>query len=341
MKFKKEVKEMANKELLSAFYHPTTTVIIDDNKSFLKTITLLFTTSKIHTFEDPLIALAFLNKYLRPTLSLKKPLQASDPELYAIEEYQVNVNLMSFSSIINNPERFEEIAVIIVDYHMSGIDGIELCKRLKGHRYKIVLITADEDRGLAVDELNNGTIDFYLMKNDPNFNKKLNEIVAKMQKAYFHELSKSVVETLMDDKNSILSLPTFPSFLNNFIENNRIAEYYLIDPTGSFLMLDSTGKVHWLIIKRDEDLNGFLDLATDSQAPTTVLNALEARTMIPFFATKNEMSQVEGKHWESFIYPSKHVPDIDNFYYAHITNKELFPLNTKIFSYNDFLKKTS
>lgn len=317
---------MTNHKLLSAFYHPTTIVAIDDNQNFLKTIKLLFAGTKVELFEDPLTALAFLNQYSQPTLSAKKVLTADAPELYAIENYQFNLNLINFLSVLNNAARFNEIAVVIVDYHMAGMNGLELCGKLKDHGYKIILITADEDRSIAVDELSKGTIDYYLMKNEPEFNNKLNAIVEKMKMAYFYELSKSIIEPLARDMSSIFNQIAFADFINHFITENNITEYYLIDPNGSFVMIDIDSNIHWLIIKSDEDLNAYLDLATDSQAPLGILNAIKARTILPFFATKSEITQVEGKLWENHTYPARPIKNIENFYYGHITDKVLFPL---------------
>lgn len=328
--------------LLSPFYYPTSIVVVDDNQSFSEAVSgILTSVSHVYTFTDPIKALSFLENYAE-TSSAMKTLQAEDNELYASEEYRLNINLTKFMQRLQDPDRFKEIAIVIVDYHMEQMNGIELACRLrelKSLYSKIILITADKDRAISVDALNEKQIDFYIMKSDPDFNEKLNKLVIKMQMSYFTELSKSIIDSIKNDTKSILSQPGYSEFMKSFCKKNKIAEYYLIDPIGSMLLLDDYGNIHWLVIKNEADLNSFYDLASDSHAPSSVLEDLESRKVMPFFATKKELSLVEGSQWENFIYPANIIPEINNFFYAHVKDKALFPIHKKeILSYDDFLK---
>ncbi|MFX6011241.1 hypothetical protein ABTE87_21360, partial [Acinetobacter baumannii] len=82
--------------LLSPFYYPTSIVVIDDNQSFSEAVSgILTSVSHVYTFTDPIKALSFLENYAE-TSSAMKTLQAEDNELYASEEYRLNINLTKF-----------------------------------------------------------------------------------------------------------------------------------------------------------------------------------------------------------------------------------------------------
>lgn len=74
-------------------------------------------------------------------------------ELLAEEGYEVI--LASNGEEALNSARLENPEVILLDINMPGIDGLEVCKRLKGHketRYiPIIIITALDDRGFIAD----------------------------------------------------------------------------------------------------------------------------------------------------------------------------------------------
>jgi CheY-like chemotaxis protein len=66
-----------------------------------------------------------------------------------------NINMVH---MIYEPSRFNNIAVLVVDYSMPTINGIEFCKQLGDkHVYKI-LLTAEADSDIAINAFNDGII---------------------------------------------------------------------------------------------------------------------------------------------------------------------------------------
>ncbi len=65
-----------------------------------------------------------------------------------------------------DPSRFDDLSVLVVDYAMPEMTGIEFCAQFRGHRVKKMLLTGAEERDVVFDAFNQGIIDHFVAKND-------------------------------------------------------------------------------------------------------------------------------------------------------------------------------
>lgn len=216
------------KKFVSGGFYPTQIVLIDDNSQALKSIEVGLDPSLgvYRTFSDPRKGISYINEISESN----KP------------NHLTNDNVDFLYQEIYNPKRFNQISTVIVDYDMPEMNGLELCKQIEDSHIQKVLLTGAASEFLAVDAFNEGVINHFVRKQDPQALNKLNSFVIEAQSRYFKSLSRSLVSTLTQDPlETAISDPVFIEFFTKLLEEKKIKEYYLFDPVGSFLLLDKDG----------------------------------------------------------------------------------------------------
>lgn len=113
-----------------------------------------------------------------------------------------------------NPCRYD-ISVLLIDYHMPDIQGINFLGKIQHLPIKSALITGEINYQIGIDAFNSGLVDAYLRKDDPDFSNKIQNIVRDLEWKYFTDMS-NVITTLSDFSylNFFVTLLLF-SRLNN------------------------------------------------------------------------------------------------------------------------------
>lgn len=330
-------------------YHPTTTVMVDDNQGILDSMQYALEARDllVQTYVAPEEALAYLNGVYQPSPIFDESLKRL-PE-YAIEAGKPQAGMHAASMYIHHlhraiydPQRFDEVAVIFVDYQMPGMNGIEFCRQLAKHPAKKIILTGEADESLAVEAFNDGIIDQFLRKGDPRCQEKLLEVIKHFSLQYFIERSQTLVDNLTAkyDFSCPLNSPSFCEMVQRMHDEHGILEHYILDAGGSFLMLDGSGKLNWFAVQSEEDMDMFVDLAVDSGAGPEVIMDLQARDHLPFFANPDQLSKVKGSAWRSYLYPAHVIADLPEVYYsAWIEDKSFGLVNEDIVGYAQFFKR--
>lgn len=329
-----------NHQGIACCYHPTTVVFVDDNRKFLNSLRLELDrkNSNFLFYDDPISALQYLNDDYQASPFINRCLL--HPEESYTDHRNIDINVRAIHEEIYNPDRFNEVSVVVVDYAMPGLNGLELCQQLKKNNYKIILLTGEADDKLAIDAFNKGIIQRFIRKDDSKFAFTLNSLIAELQHEYFLELSEIVINGLTknpDHPVSSLKDPAFVDFFHNFFRNQQLSEYYLMQATGSFLFLDLYGKPSWLVISDDEELTAFASLAEDDDADTTITNALKNRQMLPYFHSDKDF-ETRPSAWQKYLHPAQKLVGQTVYYYTYITDAKNYDIQSdRIKSYQKFL----
>jgi CheY-like chemotaxis protein len=120
-------------QLNSIADHDTVSVVfVDDNESFISALRLSFAQEvKSLGFSNPLDALAYFDQFVADTRSAPP--------------------------------------VLVVDYTMPQLDGIELCRRLGAASPRKVLLTGQVVTREVIEAFENNVIDAYINKSDSDF----------------------------------------------------------------------------------------------------------------------------------------------------------------------------
>lgn len=238
--------------VLPICYFPSTVLFVDDSKDFLVNFSLQLHDNLIYKlFDSPYealeaIHLAEQNKFNERTNTASSIKKLNLP-LPTAPEFE------AFHAELFNTGRFKEISVVIVDYAMPGLNGIQLCERIKNNQVKKVLLTGKAEESILIKAKHEMLIDHYFFKSEANLHERLTQYIQQLQYNYFLDTSDMII-SLLDIKsvNNIYD-QQFAIFFQELCQNYNIREYYLLDEYGSFLLVDEDANYHCLAI-RDEQV---------------------------------------------------------------------------------------
>src|SRR3989339_1450185 len=294
------------------FYHPSSVVIVDDNAEFLENLPEnLSNQSKYTLFDSPETALTYLETQNKA--SLMQDDFSGKTEDFATGR-SLNINFPKIRSLAKNTNRFEVPLVIIVDYDMPQMNGLEFCQKLSGQHKKIML-TAAADHKLAVQAFNDNIIDKFIAKDDPHIFEKIDKAVDELQKSYFAALSTPIVKELSATASFLVN-PIFQAFLNNIIQKNNVTEFYLADAMGSFILVNDKNELFWLSVQSDQQIENYLSIFQDEDnAPKEIVNALRQKEKLLCLFSEEDFNQ-PFENWGNYLYPAHKIEGLNYAYYA-------------------------
>ena len=301
-----------------SFYYPTTVVFVDDEKNFLLALQNRIPSDlSCKLFHNPMEALDFIdsgkslisNKLEHPFL-LDDQLNESEPDILG-----VGVKFDSFVQSIYDLNRFSTLSVVIVDYMMPELNGIDFCKRLNGHPIKKIMLTANADHAMAVQALNNGIIDCFLVKDSPNLVAELTQKIDLLQKSYFHGQLDRVFGGLFEKLN-LLNDPVVVDFYEKLRKELNAIEFYLLDRFGSVLFVDRNGIAITLAVCSKKDLEVFSQIAEDQDEVEISKKLIEFQKLI-FFPNK-AACLLPASEWIQYLHPATPFPGNTDLFYAII-----------------------
>lgn len=302
-------------------YYPTSIAAIDDDADFLKAISQYMSIPNYIFFTSPETAInrlinenPFNRIQTRLLNSMNSELDNATPEYYTH-----TVNLRKLHEEIYNSARFQDISVLIVDYHMDNMNGIEVCQQLAKHPAKKILLTGGVDKEkIAIDAFNKGIIHRFINKSDENFPKLLIQNINLLKEIYFNELSSSLIPHLPISSAKLFQNCFYINFLRNFQKQIGSIEHYLLDISGSVVFFDQQGSPTWLIVKNDNELTHYEQIAIDAETSDEIIISLNKRERIPFFFSDTDYQQ-PTQNWNRYLYEAKMIPGIAGYYYAIVT----------------------
>jgi len=330
------------KQWVPAFYFPTTTLIVDDSREFLSRLTKELDKDiayQAHT--SPRDALKAIQTTSNLDYLTKRCFsEYIDNPGYPLTNHTVAIDISEIYHAIYIPQRFNEISVVIVDSSMPGMNGFEFCECINNRAIKKILLADGYQERLAINAFNARTIDLYLNKNDPFLAKQINQYIHSLQDQYFQQKSAPLNETLAYSSAQCLLDEKFAQFFKLLRAQHQIVEYYLIENTGSFLLVDAKANLSCLIVKSRQDLYLHYELAADNAAPKAILEQLQNCQSLPYCWPEHEFCQVDNDGWQARLYPAEKVLGNDLYYYALIPVSESQELERdKIQAYATYLKQ--
>ncbi len=333
-------------------YYPTTVVFVDDNQSFLDNIILSMSTSiNVVSFTEPTKAIEYLNMHAISSFTQKyfKSLKENDDDakdfgfnVSNVEHGYIDIDLFKIHREIYNADRFNNSIVVVVDYTMPEMNGMELCKFLQHLPIKFILITGDATLNNAIEAFNQGLIHQFIPKSSNNFTDRLQSAIFSLQEKQFEESSSAIIKSLSATSIFLNDL-SLTSFIKDFFKKNEIIEYYLINRSGGFLTLKADGYISWLVIKSEDEMIEYENVAKDNYGDSRIIEDLHSRKKLLFLTTEEEHINVSVEDWGQYLYPATKINgDNGSYYYANIPQLDLSrgwsPVD-RIISYNEFLRQ--
>lgn len=323
-------------------FFPSTTLFIDDNRDFLLNFVLqLDERVAYRIFDDPNQA---LNHVYKKNCDLELLNHHCLSEFKAakscsVTNHTVNLDLAAIHAEVYNPNRFSEISVMVVDYAMPGMNGLEFCRRLDNNHIKKILLTGQADEQLAIEAFHEGLIHRYIKKNDPHAAEMITRSLYELQLEYFQAMSETIVRMLSVRSPSCLNDKKFVQFFKTLCEEKRITEYYLIDHSGSFMMLDDDANINFLIMRNERDLEVYQTIARRQDADEATLDKLVHGTYIPGL-WRSKTPDLQWSECLEHLVPATRFVGNETYYYAYLKEDARFNLRqSKILSYSRYLEE--
>lgn len=324
---------------LASCFFPTQVVLLDDNPRFLESMSIALGKKNVFKlFRNPNEVITYLTSQAEDPFTKRCLLR---PEEMERDHRIIDVDISAISKEIYNPKRFLETTVLVLDYTMPSMHGVDVCKALKHLPVKKILLTGEANDKIAIDAFNQGLIDKFIRKGDKTA--QVLDCILELQRKYFSDLSMIIIDSLTKNPEyppSCLDDPIFLHFFNDFSAQINYAEFYLLDAMGSFLFLDENANATFLIVKDAEGMQSDFELADlrDTSVSPALLSALEKKEKLLYFyqSSSHHLSTTE---FEQYAYPVKKLEGKETYYYSVVKNPHSFECNkNKILSYEHYLR---
>lgn len=303
---------------LPVYAHPTLTVLVDDSDSFLRSVSFQL---------DPMLA----NKTFHDTVDALQWLRNSAPEsgvplhvnfdMQNLPGDQCNIALdvERIYRIAEQRQRFATPSVLIVDYSMPQMNGLEFCEAVAHLPCKKILFTGAADEKIAVSAFNRGLIDRYIKKSDDHALDILEMEVAALQDSYFDHRSDTLREMLTLHDYRFLTDPALADVVRELKRTLGFVEHYIFpNPTG-ILFIDKLGKTTLMVIETEKSMHTQYEIARDSDAPRSLLHALLERRVLTFFSDPfgdGMYSSGMSENWHRYSAAPRVCHGAETYYWA-------------------------
>jgi len=326
-------------DCIPPFYYPTTVLFVDDNAAFLANLSLQLSSGLAYRLHSsPLDALLEINA---PTSGAPAAWRYfsldSDTGAQPLWRHAINLHLDKIHREVHNERRFGQIAVAVVDFDMPEIDGLAFCRNIKNPAVKKLLLTGKADEKIAVKAFNQGIIDRFIMKHETDATTLLNQTIAELQHAHFHQSERMLTDALAIGTHDFLRDPGFAGVFRDIHQQLRIVEYYATANPQGLLMLDGDGAAFLLVVQTEDDLLSQYEIAFDQAAPAALLDALKSGEVIPYFWQGGGHYHPDCADWRACLHPARQFRGKRGYTYAVIPNPPAFPLDTVV-SFHAFLE---
>lgn len=303
---------------LPVYAHPTLTVLVDDSDSFLRSLSFQL---------DPMLA----NKTFHDTTEALHWLRASAPDSAVplhvnfdmqnlpADQCSVTLELERIYRIAEQRQRFATPSVLVVDYSMPQMNGLEFCAAVAHLPCKKILFTGAADEKVAVSAFNRGLIDRYIKKSDDHALDILEMEIATMQDCYFDNRSDILREMVALHDYRFLTDPALAEVVRELKRGMGFVEHYIFpNPTG-IVFLDQHGKATLMVIETEQSMQSQYEIARDSEAPRALLQALLERRLLTFFSDPcgdGMYTSAMTESWHRYSAAPRICEGRENYYWA-------------------------
>jgi CheY-like chemotaxis protein len=317
------------------------TVLVDDSPSFIHSLRYqLGPGFPSIGFSDTGAAIAWLRQHGAARGAPAGLLSASvDTYTLSPQPYNIALHVEEVCGIRTQPQRFMTPSVLVVDYSMPGMSGIEFCEAVRDLPCRKILLTGVADERVAIEAFNRGLIDRYVRKSDAQALDRLEAELTQLQEGYFLSQSEALRMLLSLHDYSFVNDPAICGLVRELGAHHKIVEHYLYKTPPGFLMYDRDARPWLLAVETEQSMNAHYEIALDGGAPPSLLEALEQRRVVPNFSDGDGMySPVRHKEWHRFTSPALTCHGRELYYWAMFAlDPEL--LEGTVVSFADFLRR--
>ncbi len=253
---------------LLPLYHPTTCLVIDDDRLFLDSFDYNYADVTLCATEQ------------RPEQAIQRLLKDSGQTALTIEEANrapvdegesgdpvIRLPASRIAAMASDPARFSRVSVVVVDFAMPSMTGVEFLQKIKHLPVKKVLLTGKAGDSTAVAAFNEGLINLFLVKQDPDLPDKLRRIIRELQRRYFKDITAPLKPIAKLEDTAFLDDPGIASWHSELSERICAVEHYLLPSPPGLMLVDEAGQVTIAWINNEDRMRAQLEIAAEAGAP--------------------------------------------------------------------------
>lgn len=256
--------------LFPIYRHPILVVLVDDSQSYLDSIRFhLNTKLAFKIFTNPQTAVDWVKKSCkRHQADTAHSIHVSyDDETSSLERRNASIDLNEIYFAVLNKKRFETPAVVVVDYAMPKMNGLQFCEELKDLPCKKIMLTGQADERVAVDAFNNNLIDQFIKKNDPLALERLEMAISTLQSGFFAEQTSTLKDLLTRHTYAFLADPVIAALVELLYQQYGFVEHYLFPNPSGILLVDMHGAAKLMVVETEDSLMAHHEMAQHQNAP--------------------------------------------------------------------------
>lgn len=326
---------------LYPYFYPTTVAFVDDNRRFLTSISLQLDSEQLYMlFDSPLKAIEAI-KHRNGSRSLHERILSEDfhSDNLVATSLAMNLDVSEIMCAVYDVRRYGEISVVVVDYDMPEMNGLEFCRKIDDVGIKKILLTGAADDKLAISAFNEGLIDAYINKADPNIFDEVNETVSRLQSAYFKDVSMVIAKAVNSTYGNSFFDARFAEYFKIVCDKLGIVEYYMMANPDGFLILDIHGRQYMLIVQSEDEVRRQIEFARNEKAPAKLLERLISREEIAYFPETRGYYDSGYVNWREYLHPAIEVV-ANKKYYCSLVERSPFDMidDETMLSFADYLE---
>ena len=274
-------------------------IILDDDTAFSESILLKLHGKNFTSYNSPKGALKYFLQEYQPTLTKSDLLSKNSAISDSAIQHTVNIDIEKLKQMLANPPH-PDISVLLIDYHMPEMKGVDFLNEIRHLPIKKALITGEHDYKIGVDAFNSNLVDAYLRKDDPDFAIKLTGIADELEWKYFTELSSLVTD--IPDFHYLKNIHFVKAF-KQFIHANNITAFCLSHTQGDFITYNADNEKKYVLVRSKSQLEDLAKIAEEDGGSSETIDKLNQGKVIPFFDSL-EYWQVPASEWSKHLLPA-------------------------------------
>jgi CheY-like chemotaxis protein len=301
---------MSKSSCVLPYYFPTTVVFIDDDESFLNNLSVCLPANlAARMVTQPQQALDHITEVNsgRPISEQCFRQPAATLTIGTNNQLTLPVSLSPITDALYTEQRFSEVSVVVVDYDMPSVNGLEVCRRLAPTGVKKILLTGKADEKAAVKAFNNGLIDCFVSKGNTAMMDQLISAIADLQQRYFATASSPLAGILGQADLAFLADAQFARSFEQMREQHGWVEYYLSPKPAGMLCLTADGQATQLLVADQQHQQISYQRATDMGAPADVLELIRSAEVIIDLNVDHDQAANKDFQWQQNIHLSQPV----------------------------------
>lgn len=159
--------------------------------------------------------------------------------------------------------RFNLTSVVVVDYSMPLMNGLEMIRTLGAWPGRRILLTGEADYNVAVAAFNAGLIQRFIPKDQRDLVTVLRKACDEMHSTVCAHIGQMLRPTLSQENKDLLDTPTVAAALTKKIEELMWDEYVVIGRPFGLLGLSHDGPLQWLQLETTDSLEQLAEIASE------------------------------------------------------------------------------